>query len=360
MATLNVNTNTILANIQKLSSYLNENNITWSLVTKILNGNKAILEKLLTDETIKSTHSVGDSRISNLRLIKEINPDIVTMYIKPPAVNLAKTIIKYVDISLNTSYRTIKALNEEAEKANKTHRVVIMIELGELREGILRENVLEFYERLFEFKNIIVEGIGTNLGCMYGVEPTYDKLMQLNLYKMLIEEKFNKKLNLVSAGSSITLPLVKQKKIPKGVNHFRIGESAFMGVSPFDNKKFMKLSTNAFEFAAEVLEVEKKEFVPDGNIGEAAIGLTADMNERENNSTSYRAIVDFGEVDVNTENIKPKKSNVKFFGTTSDMTVYDIGNKIDKINVGSQLHFNPNYMAVARLMNSKYVTKKVK
>ncbi len=360
MAILKVNTNTIIGNIRKLSDYLNQNNITWSLVTKILNGNRAILEKLLTDDTIKRTHSVGDSRISNLRLIKEINPDIVTMYIKPPAVNLAKTIIQYVDISLNTSYETIRALNEEAGKVGKKHRVIIMIELGELREGILRENVLSFYERLFEFKNIIVEGIGTNLGCMYGVEPTYDKLMQLNLYKMLIEEKFHKKLNLVSAGSSITLPLVKQKKIPGGVNHFRIGESSFMGVSPFDNKRFMKLSTNAFEFSAEVLEVEKKEFVPDGVIGDAGIGVTADFIDSGNNQTSYRAIVDFGELDVSAENISPKNSSVNFFGTTSDMTVYDIGSKMNKINVGSQIHFKPNYMAVARLMNSKYVTKLVK
>ncbi|MBN1300906.1 MAG: alanine racemase [Melioribacteraceae bacterium] len=360
MAVLKVNTNIIIGNIRKLSSYLNQNNITWSLVTKILNGNRAILERILQDNSIKSTHSVGDSRISNLKLIKQINPDIVTMYIKPPAVNLAKTIINYVDISLNTSYRTIKALNDEAGKAGKRHRVIVMIELGELREGILRENILSFYEEIFKLKNIVVEGIGTNLGCMYGVEPTYDKLIQLNLYKMLIEAKFNKSLNLVSAGSSITLPLINQQKIPVGVNHFRIGESAFMGVSPFDNKKFMNLSGNAFDFSAEVLEVEKKEYIPDGNIGDASIGSTANLQDVENNSTSYRAIVDFGELDVNAENIKPKDKNVKFFGTTSDMTVYDIGERSNKIKVGSQIHFNPNYMAVARLMNSKYVAKIVR
>ena len=360
MAVLKVNTDTIINNIRKLSNYLQANNIKWSLVTKILNGNKRILEKLLWDESIKSTHSVGDSRISNLRLIKEINPDIVTMYIKPPAVNLAKTIINYVDISLNTGFKTIEALNRAAGNAGKTHRVIIMVELGELREGILRENILSFYERIFRLENIIVEGIGTNLGCMYGVEPTYDKLIQLNLYKMLIEAKFHKRLNLVSAGSSITLPLIKQNKIPGGVNHFRIGESAFMGVSPFDNKRFLNLSTNVFEFSAEVLEVEKKELVPDGNIGDAAIGYIAEIDNKSVSEGSYRAIVDFGELDVNVDNINPKSNNVKFVGTTSDMTVYDLGYKPNNIKVGSRIHFKPNYMAVARLMNSKYVTKIVK
>ncbi len=363
MATLIINTNRIRENINKLSAFLAENNIEWSLVVKILGGNRPVLEKLICDESIKKVHSIGDSRISNLKTIKEINPDIVTMYIKPPAPVLARKIIQYADISLNSSITTIEALNREAERAGKTHRVIIMIELGELREGILRDNVLSFYERIFELKNIKVEGLGTNLGCMYGVEPTYDKMVQLNLYKMLIEEKFSRKLNLVSAGSSITLPLVMRDRLPDGINHFRIGETAFLGVSIIDNKRFKNLSTNVFDFSAEILELEEKEMVPDGNLTDAGIGITAhdfqgeinmDMNKK-----SYRAIVDFGEIDVDPSHITPKDSNVNFIGTTSDMTVYDIGDKKGKFSVGKQIHFKPNYMAVARLMNTKYVTKEI-
>ena len=51
----------------------------------------------------------------------------------------------------------------------------------------------------------------------YGIEPTYDKMIQLSLYKQLIESKFDKKLDLISGGSSITLPLVK-KKFPKSIS----------------------------------------------------------------------------------------------------------------------------------------------
>jgi predicted amino acid racemase len=198
---------------------------------------------------------------------------------------------------------------------------------------------------------------------MYGVEPTYDKMVQLNLYKMLIEEKFEKKLNLVSAGSSITIPLVMKNRLPDGINHFRIGETAFLGVSIIDNKKFKNLSTNAFDFSAEILELEEKEMVPDGNLTDAGIGITAhdfqsDVDDQLNKKT-YKAIVDFGEIDVDAAHIIPKDENVKFIGTTSDMTVYDIGEKKGKFSVGRQLHFKPNYMAVARLMNTKYVTKEI-
>ena len=258
MATLNINTERILANIEKLNTYLNKHNMTWSLVTKILIGHKPTLEKLLASDTVFGLHSIGDSRISNLRAIKEIRPEVVTMYLKPPASSQVKNTVKYADISLNSSLTTIKALDEEAGKQGKRHRVIIMVELGELREGIARENILRFYEDVFKLDNIEVCGIGSNLGCMYGVEPTYDKLIQLSLYKQLIDEKFGKKLELVSGGSSITLPLLSDKKVPPGMNHFRIGETAFLGNNLLNGKQFRNLSMSAFDFSAELVELEKK------------------------------------------------------------------------------------------------------
>lgn len=358
MATLTIHSDRIIENIKKLTKYLEDKNIEWTLVTKVINGYKPALEKILCDPCLKDVHSVGDSRISNLKAIKEVKPDLVTIYIKPAAVGQAKNVIKYADISLNTSYRTISELNTEAEKQGKIHRVIVMLEMGELREGVVRDNVLKFYEKIFQMKNIRIIGIGTNLGCMYGVEPTYDKLIQLSLYKQLIETKFDVKLEVVSAGSSITLPLLGMHKIPDGINHFRIGEAAFLGVSPYDNKKYKNLSTNAFDFSAEIVELEKKEVVPGGTIGEAAVGHTADFDNIDYDE-SYRAIVDFGELDVDYNNLELKDQEINFLGTTSDMTVYDLGPKSSKYKVGDKIHFRPNYMAVARLTNSKYMSKVV-
>lgn len=360
MATLNIDTRKICSNISKLENYLSKNGITWTLVTKMLCGDKPTLEKIIPADCIKNLHSVGDSRITNLRIIKDIKPDVVTMYIKPPALHQVKNVIKYADISLNSSFKTIEALNREAANQGKIHRVIVMIEMGELREGILRDDILKFYEKIFKLENIKISGIGTNLGCMYGVEPTYDKLIQLSLYKNLVEVKFDHKLELVSGGSSITLPLIAKQKVPKGVNHFRVGEAALLGTSPLNNKKFRNLSTSTINFSADILELYKKEVVPDGNMGDAAIGHIAELDlESENHKESYRSIVDFGQLDVDASNLTPKDSKVKFVGTTSDMTVYDIGENGNGYHVHQQLHFWPNYMSVARLMNSRYMTKKI-
>ncbi len=357
MAILKVNTTKIVDNIIKLDKFLRKNDITWTLTTKITNGHKKVLEKIILNDSIKNLHSIGDARISNLRVIKEIRPDIKTVYLKPPAIKQVKNVIKYADISLNSSYHTINELNKEAKAVGKIHEIVVMIEMGELREGVIRENIVSFYQQIFELSNIKIIGLGTNLGCMYGVEPTYDKLIQLSLYKLLLEEKFERKIDLVSGGSSITLSLINQKKLPQGVNHLRIGETAFLGRELLENGQFLDLHTDAFEFEAEIVELEKKEYKPDGVISEVNIGHTQE-NDSESGET-YRAIVDFGLIDVDYNNLTLKDEHVKFFGTTSDMTVYDLGASKYHYKVGNRICFTPNYMAIARLMNSKYITKEI-
>lgn len=357
MSTLRINYKKILDNINKIDALMEKYDSTWSLVLKVLGGHKETIKAINSGQKLKCLYSVADSRLSNLEALKTVNPDVTTMYIKPPSMKLAARVVKVADISLNSSKKTIQALNREAKKINKVHKVIIMIELGELREGILRENTVDFYSKIFKLSNIQVIGLGTNLGCMYGIEPTYDKLMQLCLYKELIQAKFKKKLPLISGGSSITLPMLKNKSLPVGINHFRIGESVFLGTSPFDNKKFMNLSTEAFSFRANVIELEKKDSVPDGVVGEARVGH---VNEEDDVGQQYRAILDFGTMDVSAEDLTPVDNNVKYVGTTSDMTVYNIGKKKGELTVGDMIRFKPNYMGVARLMMSNFVTKEIK
>lgn len=362
MAELIIHTDKIKENIKYLSDYFSDKEIHWSLITKVFSGDKEFLKHVLTDEVISEINSVGDSRLTSLKNLKEVNPDMRTIYIKPPAEIYAEDIVRYADISLNTSYTTISALDKEARKAGKTHQIVIMIELGELREGVKRDDIMNFYAKVFELTNIEVIGIGSNLGCMYGVEPTYDKLLQLSIYKELISEKFNKELKLVSGGSSITLPLIENDSLPKEINHFRIGEAAFFGISPLDNEQFMGLNTDTFEFKANIIELDEKKIVPEGRISEANVGHAVDYEDSDIGEMSTKAILDFGILDVDKEDIQAYDADLSFVGVTSDMLVIDIGENetIDgcqKYHIGDKVTFKPNYMAVARLLNSKFIDK---
>ncbi|OFZ11402.1 MAG: hypothetical protein A3D92_13430 [Bacteroidetes bacterium RIFCSPHIGHO2_02_FULL_44_7] len=365
MAELIIHTKKIQKNIQFLSAYFQARSIKWSLVTKVFSGDKDFLKHVLTDEVIQHIDSVGDSRLTSLKNLKAVNPGVRTIYIKPPAKMYADEIVRYADVSLNTSYSTIEALNAAAKKVDKIHQIIIMVELGELREGVIRTELMNFYERIFQLKNIEVIGIGSNLGCMYGIEPTYDKLLHLSLYKELISSKFNQDLTYVSGGTSITLPLIENNTIPKDINHFRVGEAAFFGISPFDNKPFKELSIDTFEFQANIIELEEKQHVPDGVIGEGNIGHSAGLKHSDTNGTSFKAILDFGLLDLDQKDIEFVDRELDYVGITSDMLVVDLGlnkttNGKKKYSIGDKIHFKPNYMAVARLLNSKFIGKTFK
>ncbi len=363
MAELIIHTDRIKNNIRSLGDYLKKQQISWSLVTKVFSGDIEFLHHILTEEVIQHVSTIGDSRLTSLKNLRKVNPRMQTIYIKPPALTYVDEIVRYADISLNTSFRTIEALNEAARAQDKTHQVIIMIELGELREGVNREDILNFYKKVFNLSHIEVVGLGSNLGCMYGVEPTYDKLLQLTLYKDLINAKFRKNLKYISGGSSITLPLIEKNMIPPGVNHFRIGEAVFFGTSPLNNEQFMDLSTETFEFHAYIIELEEKGVVPDGIINEANIGHTSDYDEEKTDQLTNKAILDIGMLDVDIGDIECKDKAIKFVGTTSDMTVVDLGENTtrggaQKYHVGGKVKFKANYMAIARLLNSKFIDKR--
>lgn len=363
MATLKIDTKKLIDNIRQINELMSKNGKSWTLVSKVLGGHRELLELIINSDVINGISSIGDSRISGLKAIKEINPAITTMYIKPAAINYAEELVEYADISLNSSFDTLFAINKFAAKKDKIHKVIIMIEMGELREGILHENVLDFYSQIFRMTNIEVIGLGTNLGCMHGIEPTFDKLIQLSLYKQLIEAKFNRKLDVISGGTSITLPLILEGKVPKEINHFRLGEAPFLGVSPFNNERFGNLHNDAFEVDATIVEIEDKRYKPNGVISDANVGHTAPQNEDNDiNQTSYKALVDFGKIDVDVENVESNDDDITFIGTTSDITVYDLGSNTnedgtEKFKVGDMISFNLSYMGVARLMNSKFIEK---
>lgn len=354
MAFITLNTKKLKSNYDYLDHLFKQNGIQWSVVSKMLCGNKKYLEILLN----MGIKQVCDSRISNLKTIKSINPHVETVFIKPPAKRSVSKVVEYADISLNTSFETIQLLSEAAMNANKTHRIIIMVEMGELREGVLRDDLVDFYSKVFHLPNIEVIGIGTNLTCMYGVLPSHDKLIQLSLYKQLIEAKFNRKIPFISGGASVTIPLIKKHMLPKGINHFRVGETLFLGTDVYHDTVFRHMNNDVFKLYAEIIELYEKPNTPSGEMGSNLEGEKIDFNNRHYN-TSYRAIVDVGLLDVEANHIMPVKNNMQIAGASSDMIVIDLGDNEDNLKTGDLIEFRMDYMGVLRLMNSDYVEKKI-
>ncbi|NDI98218.1 alanine/ornithine racemase family PLP-dependent enzyme [Flavobacterium sp. LaA7.5] len=355
MAFITLDAVKLKSNFDYLNNFFKEHDIDWSVVTKILCGNRLYLAELLK----MGISQYSDSRISNLKVIKTIDKNAQTIYIKPPAKGVIPEVIEYADISMNTDFRTIKMLSEEAQKQGVTHKIIIMIDLGELREGVMREDFVDFYSRVFEMKNIEIIGLGTNLSCLYGILPNNDKLIQLSLYKQLVEVKFNVKIPFISGGSSVTIPLVSQGLIPKGINHFRVGETLFMGTDVYNSNKFENMENDIFKLYAEIIELYEKPIVPMGELGTNLEGETYSFEEKDYGKTTIRAIIDIGLLDIDMKHLDPTDTKIKYSGATSDMVVLDLGENKNKYKVGDLIEFTMDYMGIVRIMNSKYIEKRI-
>lgn len=354
MAYVTLDTKKLAANYSHLEKVFTAHDIKWSVVSKLLCGNKKYLEELLK----LGVKEICDSRVTNLARIKAIDPNVETAYIKPPPRRSVNKIVEFADVSFNTEYDTIKLLSNAAVQQNKIHKIIIMIELGELREGVMREDFVDFYAKVFELPNIEVIGIGTNLTCMYGVLPNHDKLIQLSLYKQLIEAKFNRKIPYVSGGSSVTIPLIHKKLLPDGVNHFRVGETLFLGTDVYNNEPFKEMHNDMFRLFAEIIELTEKPSVPMGDLGHNLTGDVLEFEEKSQQS-SYRAIIDLGLLDIESTHLQAVDESVTPVGESSDMIVVDLGTNPNGYKVGDLLEFRMTYMGTLRVMNSEYVEKRL-
>tara|TARA_R110001592_G_scaffold271645_3_gene538200 strand:+ start:6906 stop:7976 length:1071 start_codon:yes stop_codon:yes gene_type:complete len=342
-------------NYQFLDALLKKNGKEWAVVTKLLCGNKTYIKELID----LGAREICDSRVSNLKVVKQINPNVETVYIKPPAKRSIPNIVKYADASFNTEFATIKLLSEEAIKQGKVHRIIIMIEMGDLREGVMGDDLLDFYAQIFKLKGIKITGIGTNLNCLSGVLPSHDKLIQLSLYEQLIETKFNRKIPWVTGGTSITLPMLKKNQIPKGINHFRIGETLFFGNDILENKPFKGMRQDVIKLFTEIIEITEKPKVPVGELAENPSGELFEVDDSDYGEMSYRAIIDIGLLDITTDFLISEDKQISIIGASSDMLILDLGKSYKKYKVGDLISFRLKYMGALSLFNSDYIEKRL-
>jgi ornithine racemase len=341
-------------NFNFLQEIFQENNLYWGIVSKLLCGNIEYLKEII-NLGIKEIH---DSRVSNLKAIKELAPNVQTVYIKPPAKRSIPQVVKYADVSMNTEYYTMKLLSDEAVKQDKVHKVIIMIETGDLREGVMGDYLVEFYSKVFELPNLEIIGLGTNLNCLHGVMPSQDKLIQLCLYKQIIELKFNRKIPWISGGTSVTIPLILNKQIPKGVNHFRVGETLFFGVNLFEERIIPGMKEDVFELFTEVIEITEKPMVPIGTLAANPQGEILEIDPALYGQTSYRAILDIGLLDIDPKYLISDE-DFEVVGASSDMLILDLGKNESKYKVGDLVRFRLKYMGALHILNSNYIEKKI-
>ncbi len=355
MAVLTLDREKLRTNYQVLARLFEERGVDWGVVSKMLCGNKLFLQELIA----LGITEVHDSRISNLAMVKRIKRDVQTVYIKPVSKKNVGKMVEFADVSLNSELETIRMISAEAVLQGKNHKIIIMVETGDLREGVMGEQLIDFYEEVFQLPAIEVIGLGTNLNCLNGVMPSTDKLIQLSLYKQIIELKFGRGIPWLSAGTSVTIPLMLSHQLPPGINHFRIGETLYFGVDLVKEEVIEGMHGDVLELHAEIIELQEKPMLPTGVLGSNPRGEIAQIDESLYGKTSFRAILDVGLLDVSPEYLFPKDPDIEILGASSDMLIVNLGTDQKGLKVGETLTFTLKYMGALGLLNSDYVEKAV-
>ncbi|ERJ11608.1 ornithine racemase Orr [Haloplasma contractile] len=316
-------------------------------VTKVLAGDMESVDTMVNSGI---TH-IADSRIENLAKFKDYSMPKVLLRL--PMQNEADEVVKYANLSLNSELSTINCLNTSAKRQNSVHEVILMIDLGDLREGIwFKDFNMDTIEQIINLNHIKLKGIGTNLTCYGGIIPTTETLEQLVEFKHKIEDTFNITLDIISGGNTSSLHLVLIDKMPCGINNLRLGEGIVLGRETAYLEDLADLHQDVFELKAQIIELKEKPSVPIGEIGVDAFGKKPIFTDK---GTIKRAIVALGKQDVDPDHIKPQNESIEILGSSSDHLILDV-TRTD-LNLGGIVTFNVDYGGLLQVMTSPYVKK---
>ncbi len=317
-------------------------------VTKGVCGTAEIAEVLVS----KGIRILADSKIDNLRNMHDANIKAEYVLLKTPSLSEIDLVIKNADISFNTEIAVIRCLSAAAMKNELPHKIILMVDMGDLREGILPADLDRFIQDVLPLPGITIVGIGANFACLGGVKPTEAKMRTLSSLAEHIEEKFEIPLTYISGGNSANYNWFMATDDIGAINNLRIGEAIFLGCETLGRTKIPGLCTDVFTFVAEVIESKMKASLPDGEIGQNAFGDTPQFPDR---GQIRRVILGVGCQDVLVSGLTPR-IDIEILGSSSDHTIIDA--KKTDLKVGDEVAFDLNYGALLSAMTSPYVDKK--
>ncbi len=349
-----IDLNKIKNNVKVMRQLTERGNVELGIVTKSFTADRRIVEAIVA----QGVDFLADARIDNIASYADLGTPTLLLRIPQPC-ELEK-VIRYADISLNSEISTIRRMNEEAKKQNKNHKVVLMIDLGDLREGIFFENeeeILKTTQEIHALENITLYGVGVNLTCYGAVIPKKDNLSQLVAIARKIEDKLGIKLQMISGGNSSSIYLIDRGELPEGITSLRIGEAFILGNETAYGERVEGTVDDAVILQAQLVEVKNKPTLPIGEIGKDAFGQ---VPYYEDLGIQKRGILALGKQDTDLDSMTPIDPKVKIMGGSSDHTIVHLTDSDKDYQVGDIVEFKLGYGAMLKLFTSKYIGREYK
>ena len=300
---------------------------------------------------------LASSRVIHLKELKEAFPDVPMLLLRIPMICEAEDVVRYADYSLNSEPDTVKALSEAAAKQEKTHKVILMLDIGDRREGVVSARELcDLAAACEALPGISVAGVGTNYGCMSGVLPTDENLQMLADAAADVEKRLGKKLEIVSGCSSSSFIRISQgKTYPAAINHARVGGYLANPINMRINRgvDLPGMNEDTIFLKAQVVELKEKEMT--GTVGKNWKGETLQVSAA---GKQKRAIIAVGAQDIGShENLIPCEEGIALLGSSSDHVVLDVSDYKGELKVGSVLSFRLRYGGMLAAFTSRHINK---
>lgn len=350
---IEVDLNKLRHNLTYLSEYIKDRDIKVAGVTKVFAAHPELVKVYDENESIDY---LADSRVENFSHYpsESTKPKLL---LRVPMLSEIEAVVENVDISLNSEIETIRRINQVAKEANKVHEIILMIDLGDLREGVFEEEeVFEYVEEIISLEHISLKGIGVNLTCYGAIIPDRAILDRLAKYKNEIEAKFDISLELVSGGNSSSLHLLDPdaEGLPDEINMLRIGEAFVLGTETAYGHPIPEMHSDVFTLKAEIIEYRDKPSLPIGNVGQDAFGNKPTFIDK---GIMRRGILGIGKQDVDFENLTPRDERIEIIGSSSDHLIVDFTQAQDDYKLGDIVEFDISYGPLLNLFTSAYVEK---
>ena len=341
-----IDLNKLEHNAKTLLEFCNSKGISVAAVTKVFCADLKMTEVLCN----LPFEFLADSRLENIESYPK-SRKCRTMLLRLPRHSEALRVVQNCDVSLNSEISTLEKLAEAAKSAKVNHGIILMVDLGDLREGIYHNNE-ELIFKTAEFvraqENLTLEGVGTNLACYGSVLPTHENLQKLCDFADKLEVK------LISGGNSNTLDLLEKGGVPPKINNLRLGESIVCGFETAYGNPFTGLKQDIVTLEAEIIEIMEKPSMPEGELGMNAFGekpVYIDKGIRK------KALLAVGRQDTNYEGLGCLEQGIEIVGSSSDHLIVDITEAEREMKVGDGLVFSLSYGAILAGFTSKYINR---
>lgn len=323
--------------------------VTLAAVTKVVCAHAPIVNALIE----AGVPMLADARTQNLARLPGGLPRLALRLTDPL---LAEETVQEADLSLQSERSSIQALGRAAEKLQKRHRVILMIDLGDLREGLYYRNVdsiLETARAAARQPWLEFAGTGCNLTCFGGILPDERNMGVLLDITRRLREALDLPLPIVSGGNSSSLHLLFAGRLPGGVNHLRVGEGLLLGMDTATGRPFPALHQDAFTLSARLVEVQDKPSRPEGDAGPNAFGERVTFPDL---GPMRRGILAVGRQDTDAEGLTARDGRIKIIGASSDHLLVDL-TRAPEYQVGDLMHFTPDYGALLKAYTSAYISR---